>query len=146
MRGCYRVDKPRKHPASARPKVSMSSLTEDTRRRLCSLVAGVVCADDVMTPDERHFLQRVMVRLGVETDTVLMPIYGEDAATEFEKLPRSMRRPALELAIVAAAVDGKVVSSERAIVDAMARQVGMGTQEVELRLARALRRPDSGFA
>ena len=76
---------------------------------MCSLIAGVVCSDGTMSADEREFLKRVMVQCGLPTDTALMPTYREDAAAELAELPAAVREQTLELVILAAAVDGRIV-------------------------------------
>lgn len=113
-------------------------MDEETGRRVCSLVAGVVCSDSKMSPDERDFLKRVMVKFGIETDTALMPTYGEEVAAELAQLPEATRWETLDLVIKAAAVDGKIVPAERAVVDAVAGQLGVSQDDVVERLKQEL--------
>lgn len=138
-RDCYRVSRQPPPPAE-RASIPVGCLDEDTRRRVCSLVAGVVCADDSMTPPERVFLRDVMIRMGLDPDTGLMPIYADQASTEIRMLPRSLLHTTLDLAITAAVADGRVVRPERAIVDAIATELGVSALDVDGRVRRALHR------
>lgn len=113
-------------------------MDEQTGRRVCELVAGVLCADDEMSPDERVFLKRVLERCGVETDTALMPTYGEDVAAELARLPDVIRSEMLDLIVAAAVADGKVVPSERAIIDVVAAELGITDDDVTERIRYAL--------
>jgi tellurite resistance protein len=113
-------------------------MDEETGRRVSSLVAGVLCADGEMSPDERSFLKRVLQHVGVDPDTVLMPTYGEDVAAELALLPEATRWETLDLVIQAAAIDGKIVPAERAIVDAIAQQLGVAPEDIVERFRRLL--------
>ncbi|MEZ4441700.1 MAG: hypothetical protein R3B72_21545 [Polyangiaceae bacterium] len=113
-------------------------MDEETARRMCSLIAGVVCSDGTMSADEREFLKRVMVQCGLPTDTALMPTYREDAAAELAELPAAVREQTLELVILAAAVDGRITPDERALIDAIAAPLGMDEGAVLARLGAAL--------
>jgi tellurite resistance protein len=113
-------------------------MEEETARRLCSLIAGVICSDGEMSPDERDFLRRMMTQCGLETDTALMPTYQEDVASELAELPEAMRGEAFGLVVMAAAVDGKITPQERAIIDAVAAPLGIGEEQILERLRQAL--------
>ena len=113
-------------------------MDEETARRVCSLIAGVICVDSEMSPDERSFLKRVMAQCGLETDTALAPTYGEDVAAELAQLPEQIRGQVLDLVIQAAAADGKIVPNERAIVDVIAKELGVSQEDIIERFRRAL--------
>jgi uncharacterized tellurite resistance protein B-like protein len=113
-------------------------MDEETARRMCSLIAGVLCADGEMSDGERGFLKRMMTQCGLETDTALMPTYSEDVASEIAQLPEAIRGETLNLVILAAAVDGKIVPGERAIVDAIATQLGISEADIVERFKKAL--------
>ena len=113
-------------------------MDEETGRRVCSLIAGVICSDNKMSPDERSFLKRVLERCGLETDTALMPTYAGDVAEELAQLPDGIRQEMLDLVILAAVADGDIVDSERAIVDVVAKEIGVTQDDLEGRLAKAL--------
>ena len=104
-------------------------MEEETARRMCSLIAGVICSDGKMSADEQSFLKRVMSESGLETDTALMPVYGDDVAEELAQLPEAIRGETLELVILAAA-DGQIHPHERAIVDTIAQQLGVSEEQV----------------
>jgi uncharacterized tellurite resistance protein B-like protein len=113
-------------------------MDEATARRLCSLIAGVLCSDGTMSSEESAFLKKVMAQCGLETDTAVMAMYGEDLAEEMAQLPPEARAQAMDLVIQAAAADGQVVASERAWVDAVAYQLGVAPDDVAARIQRAL--------
>lgn len=144
-RDCYRVSRQPPRRAS-QASIPIGCLDEETRRRICSLIAGVICADDRMTPEERTFLRGVMIRLQIEPDTALMPIYAAEAPAEIRKLPRSLLHTTLDLAIFAAVADGEVVAAERRLVDAIAIELGVSRCDVDRRLERALDRTHAAIS
>ncbi|MEM1031184.1 MAG: TerB family tellurite resistance protein [Myxococcota bacterium] len=113
-------------------------MDEDSARRLCSLIAGVLCADGAMAATERAFLKRVMTQCGLDTDTGVMAMYGVDLADEMAQLAEGERWQALALVIEAAVADGEVHPAERAWVDAVAHHLGAAPEDVETRIAQAL--------
>lgn len=114
-------------------------MDERTSRRICSLIAGVICSDEKMTPEERSFLLRILDRFDLPRDTALMPVTeGQDVAAELARLPEATRWETLELLIQAAAVDGRVVPAERAILEAVTGQLGLDPADIEERLRRVL--------
>lgn len=116
----------------------VAGMDEETGRRVCELIAGVMCSDDTMSSEERSFLKRVMQKCGLETDTALMPTYGGDVAEELAQLPEGIREEMLDLVILAAVADGQMVPSERAIIDTVARELGVGADDVVERIRKAL--------
>lgn len=113
-------------------------MEEETARRMCSLIAGVICSDGKMSADEQSFLKRVMSESGLETDTALMPVYGDDVAEELAQLPEAIRGETLQLVILAAAADGQIHPHERQIVDTIAQQLGVSEEEVVERFKKVL--------
>ncbi len=112
-------------------------MDEASARRLCSLIAGVLCSDGNMSSEESQFLKRVMAQCGLDTDTGVMAMYGEDLAEEMAQLDEATRWQALDFVIQAAAADGQIHPSERAWVDAVAHHLGASADDVNARLARA---------
>jgi uncharacterized tellurite resistance protein B-like protein len=113
-------------------------MDEETGRRVCSIIAGVLCADGEMGVEERAFLKRVMQHVGIETDTALMPTYGDDIAEELAQLPEAARWETLDMVIAAAAADGQFKPAERAFVDIIAKELGVDEADVVARMGRAL--------
>ena len=111
-------------------------MEEEAARRVSSLIAGVLCSDGKMSDEERTFLKRVMEKLGLETDTALMPTYAQDVAEELDALSEDLRWQTLNLVLEAAAVDGKIDPSERAIVDVIANALGVAEADINDRLAK----------
>jgi len=112
-------------------------MDEASARRLCSLIAGVLCSDGNMAKEESEFLKRVMAQCGLDTDTGVMAMYGEDLAEEFAQLDETARWQALDFVIQAAAADGQIHPSERAWVDAVAHHLNVSADDVNSRLAKA---------
>ena len=114
-------------------------MDETTSLRVCSLVAGVICSDEEMSPDERSFLLRVVEQFGLPRDCALMPITdSDDVAAELSRLPEATRWETLELLIQAAAADGKVVDAERQFLSVVTAQLDLTEADIEERLQRAL--------
>lgn len=116
-------------------------MDEAVSRRICSLIAGVMCSDEKMSPEERDFLKRVLTSFGLPTDTALMPTVADaDVAEELAQLPETTRHQTLELVIQAAAVDGQVVAAERTLIGVIAQQLGVDATEIDQRIQGALSR------
>ena len=113
-------------------------MDEETRRRVCSLVAGVLCADERMRAEENAFLKRVLTKLGLDPDTGLMPTPAAEIATELQALPEATRWETLHLVIQAAAADGEVDPTERAMVETIGRFLEVEPADVGAQLEAAL--------
>jgi uncharacterized tellurite resistance protein B-like protein len=114
-------------------------MDESSSRRICSLIAGVICSDEEMTPDERSFLLRTVEKFGLPRDIALMPITDkDDVAAELGQLPESVRWETLDLLIQAAAADGKFVNAEREILGVVTAMLGLSKTDLEARLRREL--------
>ncbi len=119
--------------------VHLGAMDEETSRRVCSLIAGVICSDEKMSPDERSFLLRVVEQFGLARDIALMPTTDRrDVVEELAKLPESIRHETLDLLIAAAAADGKIVQAERDFLNVVTAQLGVSDADLEQRLAQAL--------
>lgn len=113
-------------------------MDEATGRRVCSIIAGVLHADGDMSPEESAFFKRALGRCGLDTDTAVMAAYMEDVAGEVAQLDEPTRWAALDLAVEAAAADGSISPGERAIVDVLAKALGLSEERVIARLGQAL--------
>lgn len=90
-----------------------------------------------MAPPEREFLKRVMKNFGLETDSALMPTYGQDITEELAQLPEATKWEVLDLVIQAAIADGQVVPAERAYINVIAQQLGVSDEDIGERFKRA---------
>ncbi|MBW2523214.1 MAG: TerB family tellurite resistance protein [Deltaproteobacteria bacterium] len=114
-------------------------MDDQTSRRVISLIAGVICSDEKMSPEERSFLLRVAEKLGLPRDLALMPVTDkEEVAAELGRLPEATRWETLDLLIQAAAADGQVVPEERELIGVVVAQLGLKESDVEKRLQNAL--------
>jgi uncharacterized tellurite resistance protein B-like protein len=114
-------------------------MDESTSRRICSLIAGVICSDEQMSPDERSFLLRTAEKFGLPRDLALMPVTDAgDVAAELGALPEDLRWETLDLLIKAAAADGKIVDSERRILGVVTGLLGLSKTDLEKRLGSEL--------
>ena len=117
----------------------VGDMEEPTSRRICSLIAGVICSDEKMSPDERSFLLRTADKFGLPRDIALMPITEkDDVAAELGQLSEALRWETLDLLIKAAAADGKIVEAEREILGVVTGMLGLSKGDLEERLRREL--------
>ena len=116
----------------------VEAMDGDTARRVCQLVAGVLCSDGEMNEDERAFLKRVLEGFGMPTDVALMPTYEEDVAGVLRGLPEAHRWRALDLVIKSAVVDGMITPQERGIIDVVAKELDIPHDDLIDRFRREL--------
>lgn len=100
----------------------------DHRTAYCHLIASVLAADGIITPNERAFLSRVMERMGLsdaERDAVVHFEGADRAAEVARELPESLRRELLDELLSAALVDGKLSPFETRVVGELTRELGL---------------------
>lgn len=118
-----------------------------TARQVCRLIAGIVVADDNLSPEEDQFVDRMLERFGVpleERDVVFPIIYSVEAAEALKALPDDIRQEAFSLLIEAAALDGQIAPEELGYLEAVREVVGASLEELSERLNEALaKRPVS---
>lgn len=88
----------------------------------CLVVSSVLVADGMMTDDERGFLAALMARLALTDDerARVIDLEGVAAATAVVRdLPLAERQALLELALDAAAADGRLSVHEHATLAAL---------------------------
>ncbi|MBL8623708.1 MAG: TerB family tellurite resistance protein [Myxococcales bacterium] len=88
----------------------------------CLVVSSVLVADGMMTDDERGFLAALMARLALTDDerARVIDLEGVAAATAVVRdLPTADRQALLELALDAAAADGRLSVHEHATLAAL---------------------------
>ena len=110
-------------------------------KKVCRLIAGIVVADDDLDDTEDAFLDRMLVRFGVdpkERDMLFPIVDKEEAASEIATLPADIQHEATTLLIEAAVADGKVVPEERAYLHAVAEAIGIATASMEQKIEAAL--------
>ncbi len=116
-------------------------MDDNTRRKVCQLIAGIVITDEDLDPQEEAFVERMLIKFGLDASEreVIYPLVdGEEAAKTMRTLPPAIQREAFELLIGAAVADGKVVAEEREYLGAVALALGISEAEVERRLSEAL--------
>lgn len=111
------------------------------RTKICRLLAGIVVADDDLDDKEDAFIDRMLAKFGLPSETrdAIFPIIDRDeAATEMRSLPKDVQLEALALLVEAAIADGKVVPEERDYLRAVADAIGVGDADIDARIARAM--------
>jgi uncharacterized tellurite resistance protein B-like protein len=119
-----------------------ATVDEIMRKEICRLVAGLVVADDDLTPKEEAFLDRVLARFEIpaaEREVIFPIIDRTEAAEAIRKLPEPAQRTALSLLLEATVADGVVAPEERAYLGAVARELGISEAELDGKLAAQMR-------
>jgi uncharacterized tellurite resistance protein B-like protein len=113
---------------------------DSERRRLCSLVKGVLLADDHFADDERRFMERVAVRAGLPPDEIasLSPIAVGDASAAMRAMPREAQNQVAALLVEAAVADGVIHPRERVYLLVVAAAMGLDAVVMEQRIAARL--------
>ena len=112
-------------------------MDEDTRRKVCRLIAGIVVVDDDLDETEDKFVDRMLVQFNLSSDErdALFPIMdAKEAADEFRSLPPDVRFQALDLLVQAAAIDGQYVDEEKKYLHAVCDVVGISEDEIDKRV------------
>lgn len=107
----------------------MSEIVFDDRARaFCEIVAQLIISDAAITDSERHFLERLMDRFGLDDvgkKAVIDSVdIGEPIAPRLERLDRDERRALLAELEAAAAVDGEIAPGETEIIEEVRRALG----------------------
>ncbi len=112
-------------------------MDEETRRKVCRMIAGIVVVDDDLDETEDKFVDRMLTQFALSSDErdALFPIMDTKEATEaFGSLSPEVRSEALNLLVQAAAIDGQYVDEEKAYLHAVARVSGVSTEEIDKRV------------
>ena len=94
----------------------------------CSLIAGLIVADDVVAPEEQLFLDRTMRRLGLseeERTAVYRTVDVAEAERSASQLTLAQRRGLLDDLVTAAMVDGNFHPAEEQYILRVARALGV---------------------
>lgn len=116
-------------------------MDENTRRKLCRLIAGIVVVDDDLDPAEDAFINNLLKRfeLGSEERDALFPIMdGDEAARELLTFPAEVRGEAFALLVEAAAADKRYADEEKAFLERVAAAVGIGKDELDRMVQKAI--------
>lgn len=116
-------------------------MDEETRRTVCQLITGIVVVDDHLAEAEDHFVDRLLARFELPVDDrgFLFPIMdGVEAAETLLGMPENVRDEALELLIEAAAADKEYVDEEREYLHAVAKILGVPTEDIDRRVDAAI--------
>jgi uncharacterized tellurite resistance protein B-like protein len=112
-------------------------MDEETRRKVCRLIAGIVVVDDDLDESEDKFVDRMLAQFNLSSDErdALFPIMdAKEAADEFRSLAPDVRFQALDLLVQAAAVDGQYVDEEKKYLHAVCGVVGIADDEIDKRV------------
>ena len=94
----------------------------------CLLVSKVLVADGMMTDDERGFLATMMAALGLDDDE-RASVISLDGWEEAEPVVRALsiddRLALIEQLVDAAAADGRLSANELAVIQRVARELGV---------------------
>jgi uncharacterized tellurite resistance protein B-like protein len=118
-------------------------MDENTRRKLCRLIAGIVVVDDELDPAEDAFINNLLKRfeLGTEERDALFPIMdGDEAARELMTIPERVRGEAFGLLVEAAAADKKYATEEKVFLERVAEVIGVPKAELDKMMSDALAR------
>ncbi len=113
----------------------------ETRRRVCRLITGLVVIDDEIDETEEAFIASILklFGLGSHDRAALFPILdAREATRELASLPESTRMEAFGLLVAAAASDKRVVTKERDYLHAVGAVLGLSSDDVDARVAKAL--------
>lgn len=116
-------------------------MDDDTRKKVCQLIAGIVITDDVLDDREEAFVGRMLQRFGLaetEREVIFPLVDGAEAAATMKTLPADVQAEAFELLVGAACADGEVVPEERKYLAQVAEAIGRPEAEVEAAIAAAL--------
>jgi uncharacterized tellurite resistance protein B-like protein len=116
-------------------------MDQDTRHRVCRLIAGIVVVDDDLDDAEDDFINRMLVRFGLSQDQRddLFPIMdAKEAADEFAVLGADVQKEAFALLVEAAAADKKYADEERGYLHAVGKVAGIDPDEIDARVKAAM--------
>lgn len=94
----------------------------------CLLVAKVLVADGMITPDERSFLNATLARLGLTPEERAQVVELEgmpEAEAMAATMPEDDKREFVELLLTAASADGRLSSHEVLTVQQIGRALGL---------------------
>ncbi len=112
----------------------------ELRTTVCRLVAGLVVADDDLSPEEDALVDRLVARFGVADRSVIFPIVDRsEAAAAVATLPEAVRQEALGLLVEAAVADGKVADEERAYLHTVGEAMGLVAVAIDAKIAEAMK-------
>lgn len=112
-------------------------MDQDTRHRICRLIAGIVVVDDDLADAEDDFINRMLVRFGLSQDERddLFPIMdAKEAAQEFAALDSDLQKEAFDLLVEAAAADKKYADEERGYLHAVGKVAGLSAGDIDARV------------
>jgi uncharacterized tellurite resistance protein B-like protein len=120
------------------------AVDEIFKRKVCQLIAGIVVVDDDLDPAESAFIDRVLGRFGIrpeERDVIFPIVDTEEAVQQVGELPPEIQDETLELLVLAATADGKVVPAEREYLRAVMKAMNRDERDLARLVARHLKEP-----
>ena len=115
------------------------AIDQATSRQICALIAGVLHSDDELHPDETSFFGRVLERFGLPPDAPIAPTTDHAEVVQMlGQLPDEAKMETLDLLVIAAAADGRVVPAERLFLGVVADELGIAQDLLDDKLFEAL--------
>jgi uncharacterized tellurite resistance protein B-like protein len=113
-------------------------LDKELRHNICRLIAGLVVADDDLSPTEDAFVDKMLAKFEIppeERDTIFPIVDRSEAAETIRQLPKEAQTIALELLVEATVADGVVAPEEKAYLEAVGKEIGVSAAELDKRIA-----------
>lgn len=113
-------------------------MDEETKRKVCRLVAGMVACDEDFDDRERAFVDKVLTQFGIpeeEWDAIFPLLEADEATATLQSMAPEVQAQAFELLLDAAAADGVIADEEKEYLNVVAKVVGVSEDELETRLA-----------
>jgi tellurite resistance protein len=113
-------------------------VTEEEKRKICRLVAGLVTTDEDFDDAERTFMDKMLLGFGIpegEWDAIFPQLDTEEAAQEIGKMPSQVQAEAFALLVGAAKADGQIAEEEREFLITVGGGMGLSEADVDAKLA-----------
>lgn len=116
-------------------------MDNDTRRRLCRLIAGIVVVDNDLDDAESRFVDHMLARFGLgpeERDALFPIIDAGEAAEELKLLPAALQHEGFALLVEAATLDRRYADEERDYLYKVGAVLNVAPADIDARVKEAL--------
>ena len=116
-------------------------MDNDTRRRLCRLIAGIVVVDNDLDDAESRFVDHMLARFGLSPDErdALFPIIDAgEAAEELKTLAPPLQHEAFALLVEAATLDRRYADEEKDYLYKVGAVINLSPADIDARVQAAL--------
>ena len=117
-------------------------MDQETARKVCRLVAGIIVSDDDLDPKEDAFIDRMLAKFAIpasERDSIFPIVDKTEAVDAMRELPVETQKEALDLLLEAACADGKVVDAERDYLRVVGQELGVSRFDMDNRIRAKLK-------